>query len=281
MTVRIVTDSTVDMPPNLAQQWGIVVVPLTVVIAGRAYREGLDIDHETFYKLLVEGKANPTTSAPSVGDFLHIYEELARETDEILSIHISSKLSATYSNARLAAQAMREQGVRVEVVDSRSVSLAMGFVVMAAARAVQGGAGLEQALAVAQRCTQRVHLTFVLDTLEYLRRGGRIGRARALLGTMLRAKPILSLRDGEVHPEGRVRTRAQALERLYQMAVAYPRATEVGVGYTTTREEAEALLARLAAALPQARAYLTRIGPVVGTHGGPGVIGVGVMEGEE
>jgi DegV family protein with EDD domain len=281
LPVKIVTDSTADLPAEIVRELDIAVVPLTVIFGDRAYREGVDIDHETFYRLLQESKTLPTTSAPSVGELLQAYEELARESEELVCIHLSSKLSATYNNACRAAEALRERGVRIEVVDSLNVSMGMGFTVMAAARAARGGASMEQVLAIARHCVERVRLYFVLDTLEYLRRGGRIGRARAFLGSLLHVKPILSLREGEVHPEGRVRTRQQARERLVQLAVAAPRIRELGVGYTTDREEAEALLERLQPMLPHARAHLVRIGPVVGTHAGPGLLGVGTLEGEE
>ncbi|HXG42095.1 MAG TPA: DegV family protein [Dehalococcoidia bacterium] len=281
MPVKIVTDSTADLPPELVRELDIAVVPLTVVFGDRAYKEGVDIDHDTFYRLLQESKALPTTSAPSVGEMLQAYEEVLREAEELVCIHISSKLSATYNNACRAAEALRERGARIEVVDSLNVSMGMGFIVLTAARAARGGASMEQVLAIARHCVDRVRLYFVLDTLEYLRRGGRIGRARAFLGSLLHVKPILSLREGEVHPEGRVRTRRQARERLLQLALATPRIKEMAVGYTTDREEAEALLERVRPMLPHARPYLVRIGPVVGTHAGPGLLGVGTLEGEE
>ncbi|MCS7275824.1 MAG: DegV family protein [Dehalococcoidia bacterium] len=281
MPVKIVTDSTADLPPELVRELDIAVVPLTVVFGDRAYKEGIDIDHDTFYRLLQESKTLPTTSAPSVGEMLQAYEEVLQEADELVCIHISSKLSATYNNACRAAEALRERGARIEVVDSLSVSMGMGFIVLAAARAARGGASMEQVLAIARHCVDRVRLYFVLDTLEYLRRGGRIGRARAFLGSLLHVKPILSLRDGEVHPEGRVRTRQQARERLLQLALATPRIKEMAIGYTTDRAEAEALLERVRPMLSHAQPYLVRIGPVVGTHAGPGLLGVGTLEGEE
>jgi DegV family protein with EDD domain len=281
LPVKIVTDSTADLPPELVRELDIAVVPLTVVFGDRAYKEGIDIDHDTFYRLLQESKTLPTTSAPSVGEMLQAYEEVLQEADELVCIHISSKLSATYNNACRAAEALRERGARIEVVDSLSVSMGMGFIVLAAARAARGGASMEQVLAIARHCVDRVRLYFVLDTLEYLRRGGRIGRARAFLGSLLHVKPILSLRDGEVHPEGRVRTRQQARERLLQLALATPRIKEMAIGYTTDRAEAEALLERVRPMLSHAQPYLVRIGPVVGTHAGPGLLGVGTLEGEE
>ena len=186
MTVRIVTDSTADLPLPLAQELGISVVPLSVVFGRESYREGIDISHDQFYEKLTRSKELPTTSAPSVGDFLAVYEPLLAETSEIVSIHLSSKLSATYGNACQAAQILAERGVRVEVVDSRLVTTGMAFVAMAAARAAQGGSGVEEVRQVVERLCPRVHIYVVLDTLECLRRGGRIGRASALLGRCCR-----------------------------------------------------------------------------------------------
>ena len=196
MPVKIVTDSTADLPPQVAQELDIAVIPLTVVFGDRAYKEGVDIDHDTFYRLLQESRTLPTTSAPSVGELLRAYEEVLQRWEEVVCVHLSSKLSATYNNACQAAALLRERGARIEVVDSLNVSMGMGFVVLAAARAAQGGASLEQVLAIARHCVDRVRLYFVLDTLEYLRRGGRIGRARAFLGSLLHVRPILSLREG-------------------------------------------------------------------------------------
>jgi len=281
LAVKVITDSTADIPPDLVEELGIRVVPLTVIFSEGAYKEGVEIDHETFYRRLQEEKGIPTTSAPSVGDFLEAYKEVLQETDEVVSIHISSKLSATYNNACQAANILKEQGARIEVVDSFNVSMGMGFTVVAAARAAKAGATLEQVLAIARRCIDRVRLLVMLDTLEYLRRGGRIGRARALLGSILQIKPILRMQEGELHPEARVRTRSQALERMLQLILASPRIKEMGVGYTTDREEAELLLERMKESIPHAYTYLIRIGPVVGTHAGPGAIGVGCLEDEE
>ncbi len=281
MAVKVVTDSTADIPLQLAQEMGVSIVPLSVIFGDQVYREGVDISHDLFYEMLEHSHDLPTTSAPSVGDFLAVYEPLLGESNELVSIHLSSKLSATYSNACQAAQFLSDRGARIEVVDSQQASFGMGFIVAAAARAAEGGASLEQVKTVAQRSIPRVHIVFVLDTLEYLRRGGRIGRARALLGTVLRIKPILTVREGEIHPEGRVRTMAHALERMYQYCMSYPQVREMAIGYSTNPLLAEELRSRLAAARPDVTIYLTRVGPVLGTHTGPGVFGAGVIEEEE
>lgn len=280
MAVRIVTDSTADLPLKLAHDLGIAVVPLSVIFGDEVFREGIDISHDLFYDKLAHGKILPTTSAPSVGDFLEAYEPLLKETDEIVSIHISSKLSATHNNAVQAAQVVADQGGRVEVVDSEVVSLGLTFVTLAAARVAREGGSVEEIREEVDRTIKRLRIYFILDTLEFLRRGGRIGRGRAFLGAMLRVKPLLSLRDGEVHPEERLRTKANAMERLFQIATSYPKVREVAIGYSTNPQDAHDLKRRLEGVLPHVNILVTRVGPVIGAHGGPGVLGLGLLEGE-
>jgi DegV family protein with EDD domain len=228
--------------------------------------------------MLVKSRQLPTTSAPAVGDFQEVYERLLEETDSIVSIHLSGKLSATVRIAQAAANSINKPG-RIVVVDSQSISLGMGFVIVEAAAAVRAGASLEEVKAAAESVPGRLSIDLMVDTLEYLRRGGRIGRARAYLGAMLRIKPILSLREGELYPVERVRTRVQGVERIIQAAVRHQNVTMAAVGHSTTPDEAELILGRLAMAFPHAQVFTTRFGPVIGTHGGPGTVGVGVVEG--
>lgn len=281
MAVRIVTDSTADLPLKFAHDLGIAIVPLSVIFGEEVFREGIDISHDLFYDKLIHGKVLPSTSAPSVGDFLEVYEPLLKETNDIVSIHLSAKLSATHNNALQAAQALADGGARIEVVDSQVVSLGLTFATLAAARAAREGADLEEVRRVAESTASRMRIYFMLDTLEFLRRGGRIGRGRAFLGAMLRVKPLLSLRDGEVHPEERVRTKAHAMERLFQIATSYPNVEEVAIGYSTNAQDAHELQTRLEAVLPHVNILVTRVGPVIGTHAGPGVLAIGLLEREE
>jgi DegV family protein with EDD domain len=280
LAVRIVTDSTADLPLKLAHDLGISVVPLSVIFGDEVFREGIDISHDLFYDKLIRGKELATTSAPSVGDFLEVYEPLLKEADEIASIHISAKLSATCDNACQAAQILADRGARIEVVDSQVVSLGLTFATLAAARVAREGGGIEQIKAAVESTVQRLHIYFMVDTLEYLRRGGRIGRGRAFLGAVLRVKPLLSLRGGEVHPEERVRTKAHAMERLFQITTSYPNVQEVAIGYSTNPQDAHDFQRRLQAVLPHVNILVTRVGPVIGAHAGPGVLGLGVLEGE-
>ena len=278
MAVKIVTDSTCDLPPRMAQELGVAMVPLHVVFGDVSYREGIDITVEEFYEMLVKSRQLPTTSAPSVGDFQEVYERLLEETDSILSIHLSGKLSATVRIAQAAADSINKPG-RIAVMDSQSMSVGMSFVIMEAAAAIRAGASLEEAKAAAKSVRDRLHVLFMLDTLEYVRRGGRIGRARAYLGTMLRVKPILAVREGELYPVERVRTRVHGVERIIQAAVRHQNVTMAAVAHATTPDEAELIAGRLAMAFPHAQVFVTRCGPVLGTHGGPGIVGVGVVEG--
>ncbi len=280
MAVRIVTDSTADLPLEFAHELGITVVPLSVIFGEEAFREGIEISHDLFYDKLINDKVLPTTSAPSVGDFLETYETLLKETNEIVSIHLSSKLSATYSNACQAAKTLSDRGARIEVIDSKVVSLGLTFAVLAAAREARDGGKLDRIKAAAESAIQRIHIYILLDTLEYVRRGGRIGRARAFLGGVLRVKPLLALQDGEVHPWERVRTKARAMNRLFQIATSYPNLREVAIGYSTNPQDAYDFQLRLAEVLPDVNIWVGRFGPVIGTHGGPGVIGLGLLEGE-
>ena len=277
--VAIVTDSTADLPPELVEELGVTIVPLQVIFGDEAYREGVEITTEEFYERLVKSRQLPTTSAPSVGDFQEVYERLLEEVDSIVSIHIGAKLSGTVQAAHTARQSLAKPE-RIEIVDSQAVSVAIGFATMEAVEAARAGAKLAEVKAAAESAVQRTHVRFMLDTLEYVRRGGRIGRARAYMGTLLRVKPILSFREGEVYPEERVRTRARGLERMIQWAVRHQKVKRAVVAHSTTLDEAESIRERLAMAFPSVKVYLIRFGPVLGTHGGPGTIGVGIMEGE-
>jgi DegV family protein with EDD domain len=277
--VAIVTDSTADLTPEMVEELGVTVVPLQVIFGNEAYREGVDITTEEFYERLVKSRPLPTTSAPSVGDFQEVYERLLKEVDSIVSIHIGAKLSATVQAAQTAKQSLAKPE-RVEVVDSQAASLAMGFAIMEAVEVARAGGKLAEVKATAESAVHRMQVLFMLDTLEYLRRGGRIGRARAYLGAILSVKPILALREGEIYPEERVRTRARGLERIIQSAIRHQNVKRAAVGHSSTPDEAESIRERLAMAFPNVKVHLIRFGPVIGTHAGPGIVGVGVMEGK-
>ncbi|GAI61569.1 unnamed protein product, partial [marine sediment metagenome] len=271
MTVKIVTDSVADLPSQVVNELGITVIPLNVRFGTEVYRDGVDLTAEQFYDRLVHGKVLPVTSVPSPGTFAEAYDKLAEETDEILAIILSSKLSGTHEVA-LQSIGLMERKCRVEVIDSRWVTMAQGFIVMKAAKAAQAGASLDGVIEVVQKTVPRVDFLSTFDTLEYLKRGGRIGRAQAFLGSILRVNPLITLRDGVVEPAGRTRSRAKAIERLYNFVMSYSYIEEMAVEDTATPDEADMLVERLSFKFPKERIYRSKMTPAIGTHTGPGLL---------
>ena len=279
MSVRIVTDSTSDLPPEICRELDITVVPLTVNFGDTGYRDGVDLSTDEFYKKLIASDKLPTTSQPSAGAFAEAYKDVAKGTDEILSIHISGKLSQTYNSARLAASEM-EGSCNIQVMDSLQVSMGLGCIVMAAARAARDGASMEGLQQLVSKMMPETRTLALLDTLEYLAKGGRIGKVQAYLGNSLRPLaifkviPIVEVRGGEVHPLARVRTRRKGLDRLLTEASSASGITMAGVAYSTSRQEAESVLERLRPLVSSGNLVLSRFGPVLGTHIGPGALGL-------
>jgi DegV family protein with EDD domain len=280
MTVRVVTDSTADLPSEVVQELGITVIPLPVLFGDEVYRDGVDLSSEEFFERLTTSPVLPTTSQPSVGVFLETYRKLAAETDEIVSIHITARSSGTCESALQASRSLGGSA-RIEVVDSQTASMGIGFQAIAAARAARAGASLDEVAAAARSVCRRVHTLALLETLEYLRRGGRIGRAQAFLGSVLNLKPLISIRDGVVHPVARVRTRARALDQMLRYCMAYGDLEDVAILHGTTPEDAESLAQRIREQQPDVPIYVGRLGPALGVHGGPGIIGIVFVEAEK
>ena len=205
-----------------------------------------------------------------------MYDKLAEETDEILAIIVSSKLSGTYEVA-LQSVGLMKRKCRVGVVDSGWAVMAQGFIVMKTARAANAGAKLDEVIEIARKAIPRVDFLAAFDTLEYLRRGGRIGRAQAFLGSMLKINPLITLKDGVVQPAGRTRSRAKAIDRLYDFALSYSYIEEMAVEDTACPDEAEALVERLSSRFPRERIYRSKMTPAIGTHTGPGLLLVAVL----
>ena len=279
MAVKVVTDSTSDIPTQVAQELGITVVPLYIHFGDEVHRDGVDISAAEFYDRLVKEPRLPKTSAPSSGTFTETYQNLATQTDEVISIHISSKLSATYNSALVGKEGM-EADCRVEVVDSLSASMGLGLVVIAAAKAALAGADLDQVIAIVARDIPHTHYFGMVDTLEYLHKGGRIGKAQALLGSVLNVKPLIEVRDGEVYPLERARGQAKALARLCEQVQKFPRVKEMAIAHTTTPEDLDRLSARLVTSFPKDRIYRSQCGATIGTYVGPGTLTVGLIEEE-
>ena len=280
MPVKLVTDSTADIPPQVASALGVHVVPLYVHFGDEVYRDGVDLSPSEFYGKLATSKSLPTTATVSPVEFGQIYDNLSEDSDEILVIVLSSELSATYQVALHGKELSQKKSCRVEVIDSRLVLMPLGLVVIAAAKEAQAGARMDQVMDTAQQAMSRVHVRMAFDTLEYVRRGGRIGAARAFLGTLLNIKPILTIRNGVTTPVARERTRAKAVEHLRRFAAGFTNIKEMAVEYTTTPEEAITLAQSLDPVFPKERIYISSVGAVMGTHLGPGALGVALLESE-
>ena len=236
MTVKIVTDSVTDLPSQVAKELGITVVPLHVRFGTEVYRDGVDLTADEFFNRLVHNRILPVTSVPSPGEFAETYDILAEKTDEILVITVSSKLSGTHEVALQSIELMKKK-CRVEVVDSQWAVMAEGLIVIAAARAAKSGASFDEVLDIAHRNISRVDMRAAFDTLEYLHRGGRIGKAQAFLGSILKINPIIGIKDGEVFPAAKERSRAKAIDYLYNFAISYSHIEEMAIEYATTLDE--------------------------------------------
>lgn len=279
MAVRIVTDSTCDLPAALVEAHGITVVPLTVFFDDEALLDGAEISAGEFYDRLRASSTLPRTSQPSVELFRETYQRVAADGDEIVSIHLTSKLSGTLNAASVAREEVAPE-IHVDLIDSYQVSLGLGLIVLEAARAAQSGASLAEVVATARRAMDRVSVHVCVDTLEYLQKGGRIGRARSFLGSVLSIKPILKVENGEVAPLERVRTRSKANERVFEIASSMARAKEMFIAHSANEGEARAMIERLRPRLPHTDLILAEIGPVVGVYAGPGALGIAALERE-
>lgn len=276
MTIKIVTDSVSDIPPKVAKELGITIIPLHVRFGTEVYRDGVDLTADQFFDRLPNSKTLPITSVPSPGDFADVYNKLAEETDEILVITLTSKLSGTNDVAKQSI-GLTKKKCRIEVVDSQLAAMGQGLIVITAARAARAGANFDEVLDIVNHNIPRVDFRAAFDTLEYLERGGRIGKAQAFLGSILKINPILGMKDGLVIPCGKERSRAKAIERLFNFAMSYSHIEDMAVEYATAVDEAETLVDRLSSRFPKERIYLSRTGPVIGTHTGPSLLIVTVL----
>jgi DegV family protein with EDD domain len=276
VSVAVLTDSTAYLPSNLLEQYDIGVVPLYVVLPGRSGREGREIGPDDVARALAVRGQRVSTSRPTPGDFVLAFRRrLEQGAERIVSVHLSAELSGTCDAARLAAAQVGEH--LVTVVDSRSAAMGVGFSVLAAARAAAGGAEAPDVAEVARTTAAATRTFFVVDTLEHLRRGGRIGSAAAVLGSALSVKPLLNMRDGQVLPLEKVRTFARALSRLVQRSVeaAGTGPVSVAVHHLAAPERAERLAAELRERLPALdELFVSELGAAIGAHVGPGAVGI-------
>lgn len=276
--VAVVTDSTAYLPPGVGEQYGVGEVPLHVVLGTRTGAETIEISPADVAQALSERRVSVTTSRPTPGEFVQAYRRTGSTC--IVSLHLSASLSGTVEAAQLAAAQVAEEGIEVRVVDSQRLAMGLGFAVIAASRTARDGGGIDEVEARAREAAAATDMLFYVDTLEHLRRGGRIGAAAALLGTALAVKPLLHVVDGRIAPLEKVRTASKALARLEELAVerAGGRPVDVAVQHLAAAEKATALAERLRVRLPQlGELYLSEVGAVVGAHVGPGLLGVVVF----
>ncbi len=272
--VAIVVDSTAYLPQEVIDQYNMHVIPLVVNWEGESLHDNVNIKPDQFYRRLQTAKEMPTTSQPSPGDFKKVYEKAAETAESIVCLTISQPLSGTYASA-IAARQMTES-VPIDVVDSRSTTMGLGFMALAAAQAVANGADYKAAAAVARALIPKMRVVFVVDTLEFLHRGGRIGGASRYIGTMLSIKPILHLSEGKIEPLDRVRTKNKAVAHMLQIMAQETggKKTHAAVVHASAPDEASQIFARVQGQMAPASLYLTEISPVIGTHTGPGAVAV-------
>lgn len=275
--VRVVTDSVSDIPPAVAQELGITIVPLYVHFGTEVFRDGVDLTADQFYARLASSRSFPATAAPPASEFARVYDRLARESDEIVSIHLSSRLSATWEAALAGRDEMRLD-CRVEVIDSRTGIMAEGLLAIMAARMARAGEPLESIAGAVQAAIPCTHTYGCFDSLESMRRGGRVGKAAALLGSILHVSPIIGIQDGEVVPVGRARSRSRAIDRLYASVLQFEGRIEgLSVEYATNPGDAEALAGKLDPVFARERTYISQVSPTVGAHAGPSVLTVSFL----
>lgn len=280
MTVRVVTDSCCDIPQEDAKKLGITVVPVYLRFGEEVYRDGVDIDSQEFYRKLMTSSVHPSTAAPSPGDFAKVYDEMGRETDEIVSIHITEKHSATFNAALLGKEIAAKKGRRIEVIDSKGVTMWQGLAAMAAAKLAEARFSLSEVLEEVHETIGRLRVLALLDTIKYILKGGRLGKVEggrlakviSKIESILNVKLLLTLRDGELRPAGVVRTQSKGTDRLREFIKSALPVKDLAIVYSTTLEEAQALADSIRLLLPEVVPQLVRLGPALGVHAGPGAL---------
>ncbi|MBN1246834.1 MAG: DegV family protein [Anaerolineae bacterium] len=277
----VVTDSTANLPPETVEAFGLPIIPLTVHWGEDSYFDGVDLDADTFYQWLRARKDFPTTSQPSAGAFIDFFQQVAENTgtNTILGVFLSSEMSGTIASAMQARGHLFETrpDLQIEIIDSRSVSMGLGLQVLAALRAAAKGLSVEETIQAVRRRQAAIHVLFAVDTLEYLHRGGRIGGAARLVGSALNLKPVLTFVDGRVEPLEKVRSRAKSLRRIIELAeerLAGQRPKELALIHAEAEAELPMFEEMVRGRLQPERVCTVKLTPVVGTHGGPGTLGI-------
>jgi len=275
--IIVVTDSSAYIPSEALGDLNIPVIPLWLHWGDERFRDGVDIDPPTFYRRLRGSSIFPTTSQPSAGEFEDFFRQAAAGADTfaVVGVFLTSKLSGTVANAQAAQARLPE--LKIRIVDSLSTSMALGFCVLAAARAAAAGEPLDEVVAAAEEVRDRVHLILAVDTLEYLHRGGRIGGARRLLGTALNIKPLLHFEEGVIEPLAQTRTKRKAIAQMLDVVeerLGGKRMAEVAVIDVDSPEEGDGIGEQVKARFGVYPVYRTTVSPAIGTHAGPGTVGI-------
>ena len=271
MTVKIVTDSSADLPLPIIEELGITVVPLYIRFGETCYRDRVDISEDEFYQRLQHDPTHPNTTQPTPNEFAEVYQKLSGECDGIISIHISSKLSGTYNSAVQGKESIKSN-CPIEVIDSRALTMGLGLLDILAAKAAKAGKGLPEVADEVKQAIPDIHLLALFDTLKYVLLGGRLGKAKTLLGSILNVKPMLTLKEGEVMPAGQARTRSKGIERLIDFVKNATEIQDVAVAHSTTPNEAQTLAERIGSIFAKEKVCLARVGPTLGAHMGPGAL---------
>ena len=278
--IAFVTDSTAYIPRELSTAYNISVVPQALIWGDQTFRDGVDIQPDEFYARLRTAKVMPTTSQVSMVDMQQAFQQLVDRDYEVLGIFISGKLSGTLQSANQAREALGAAGSKIHLVDSDTTSMAMGFILLAAARLAQQGASLNECIALAEKAREHVGVYFVVDTLEFLHRGGRIGGGARFIGSALNLKPILALKGGHVEAIDRVRTKSRAIDRVLELAEEQVKGKpnlRLATLHANAEAEARLLLERATRELNAVESVLSTVSPVVGVHAGPGTVGLAFM----
>lgn len=276
--VKILTDSTADLPPEVIDTLGITVLPLIIHLGQKNLRDGTDVTAQDISERLSRAPTPPTTSPPARRQFEEAYAELTKQGGEVVAIHVSSKLSQTFRVAQRAAAPLLGRS-KITVIDSQLITVGLGMLVTAAAQAAAEGATLDDVVKLVRGMIPRIYIGFFVETLDFLERGGRIGKAQALLGTMLNIKPLLILEEGEIVALEKVRTRAKAIEKLVEFIAEFTRIERMVILHSTTPEDVNLLIEQINLVLPNMNIKVDLYGPVTATHLGPNALGVVVYEG--
>lgn len=276
--VRVVTDSAAELPPEIIEELGISVVPMHIRFGDEELRDGTDISTDEYYRRVGRSRQMPVTAPPSFRAYQDVYSRLSQTTDQIISIHVSGRLSRSFHVATAAAEAFLGR-CQVGVLDSESISVGQGSLVRAAAEAAARGMPLEGIVRLIRGMIPHVYLVFFVEYLNYLEREGRIGKAQALLGSMLNIKPILIVEDGDIVPLEKVRTRPRAIDKLFEFVAEFSQIEEVAILQVGSEQESQELVERLKLVFPERSFPIMPYGPVLASHIGPGTMGVIVYEG--